>query len=97
MRTIRLLIATVAALLLVGVLGAGTASAQDYPIVPPDQGALPDTLTPPDVAPLAQQAPVSSNVGGLPVTGGDLVGLTAIGAGAIVAGALLVRARRQAA
>lgn len=98
MRTIRLLIMTAAALALVGGLGAGTASAQDYPLPspPPPGKVLPDTLAPPaEVEPLAQQAPVRSNVGGLPVTGGDVVGLTLIGAGALGAGVVLVRARRS--
>lgn len=39
----------------------------------------------------------SAGVGGLPVTGGDLVGLTVIGLGAIGAGTLLVTARRRTA
>lgn len=101
MRTIRLLIVTFAALLLVGGFGAGVAAAQgnDYPIpVPEDGGVLPEVLTPPaEVTPLAQTPPVRANTGGLPVTGGDLIGLTVLGLGAIGTGVVLVRSRRVAA
>ena len=60
--------------------------------------------TPPEVAPsqaevapaaeaeVAASAPVS---GGLPMTGGDVVGLLAIGASAIVAGGALVAVRHR--
>jgi hypothetical protein len=67
--------------------------------------------TPPEVAPAQAEvapaspgtaevaaAPVSNSVsGGLPVTGGDIAGLVALGATAIVAGGALTRVRRRTA
>jgi LPXTG-motif cell wall-anchored protein len=46
----------------------------------------------PGPAPAAAQAPS----GGLPLTGGDVVGMTVIGAGAIAVGTVLVRRSKRA-
>jgi LPXTG-motif cell wall-anchored protein len=54
---------------------------------PPVQVAAPTPAPPP--APVASASPT------LPVTGGDMVALTGIGAGAVLAGAALVRSRRR--
>ena len=61
----------------------------------PDAGALPgsETAGAPGAAPV-EAAPVS---GSLPITGGDVAGLTAMGAAAIGIGAVLVRRSRRAA
>ena len=104
MRTIRLLIATIAVVVAFAGVGAAAAGAQDYPLPePPTGGVLPDsenTDTPEvagdTVAPLAQQPAVRSGVAGLPVTGGDLLALTILGAGAVGVGLVLVRTRRTA-
>lgn len=82
---------------------AAPATAQQYPETPPVD-VLPDEVEPP-----AQGEPPAEDVdgdetevagdvvtrGSLPVTGGDLLGLAAIGAGAVAVGGVLVAQRRR--
>lgn len=66
------------------------ASAQDYVNQEqPDVAGITDTRT--DTAPADD-----SRGGSLPITGGDIAGLTAIGLAAVGAGAVLVRRSRRA-
>ncbi len=90
---------------------AGPASAQYVTPEPPLAGSATDSqtltqlsATNPDVdAAASRRGSVAttggnqgaSRSGGLPVTGGDVVGLTALGAGAIAAGTLLKRVRSR--
>ena len=60
----------------------------------PEPSVQPETETPPTVAPTVETVP---DTGGstLPVTGGDMAGIAAIGAGAVAAGAALLFMRRR--
>lgn len=96
-----LLVAAVTVLWAAGSIGV--ASAQYVTPEPPVAGAPTDVQTSPvvDAANPAggatAQVATRSSGSGLPVTGGDIVGLTAIGLGAIAAGGLALHARRRAA
>jgi LPXTG-motif cell wall-anchored protein len=110
-RWARLLLA-LAVTVLWSVGSAGPASAQYVTPEPPLTGASTDVQAQPviDVAGTAGsgarsvaqvdgatvQAASRSNGSGLPVTGGDVVGLTAMGVGAIAAGGLILHFRRRA-
>ena len=94
----RLLVGTAAIGLALG-LGAVPAGAQGHctasPVpedcIPPDVGS--ETFTPevlPNVVTRQQAAPQT-----LPVTGGDVVGLAALGLGAVAGGAGLMAVRRR--
>lgn len=64
----------------------------------PPSGGPTDTTPPVEVAaptPAPTPAPVATTSPSLPVTGGDMVALTGIGAGAVLAGAVIVRGRRR--
>ncbi len=90
---------------------AGPASAQYVTPQPPLSGSATDSQTltqvvaanpdvgaaagPASVVRAGVQATAPSTSRGLPVTGGDVVGLTALGVGAIAAGTLLKRVRRR--
>ena len=92
-----LVVAAVAGLWSFGL--AGQASAQ-YTTPPPGGGTSTDTQTQPVVksasqsTPVAQRAPAGRQ--GLPVTGGDVVGMAAVGAGAVVVGGTVLALRRRA-
>ena len=108
---VRILLAAAAALLWAAG-SVGLASAQYVTPEPPLAGAPTDVQTSPvvdaanptagDAASVAgagdatAQVATRSSGSGLPVTGGDIVGLTAIGLGAIAAGGLVLHARRRA-
>ena len=64
------------------------------PTNPEPPAVLPETETPPSVAPTVETVP---DTGGstLPVTGSDMAGIAAIGAGAVAAGAALLFMRRR--
>ncbi|MDQ1444540.1 MAG: hypothetical protein QOI20_1004 [Acidimicrobiaceae bacterium] len=83
------LVSGVAAAALLG--GAVAAHAEDY-VGNQEQGVLGTEIS---RAPAAA-APASSSRGGLPVTGGDLAGLAAVGAAAVGSGVVLVRRSRSA-
>ena len=82
----------IAAALLLG--GASAATAQDYPN-PPSPGATVLGNEFPRGGQVAGEVGSQSVGGGLAVTGADIAGLTAVGAGAIVAGTALVRRGRR--
>ena len=91
-----------AAALLWSVGLAGTASAQYVTPRPPLAGAPTDVQTSPvvDAASTAGggaigQVSTRSSGQGLPVTGGDVLGLTALGVGAVVVGTAILAARRR--
>jgi LPXTG-motif cell wall-anchored protein len=110
-RSARLLLA-LAVTVLWSVGSAGPASAQYVTPEPPLTGASTDVQAQPviDVAGTAGsgarsvagaggatgQVASRSTGPGLPVTGGDVLGLTAIGLGAIAAGGLVLHLRRRA-
>lgn len=110
-RSARLLLA-LAVTVLWSVGSAGPASAQYVTPEPPLTGVSSDVQIQPVVdAPRTAagdalavvradganvQAASRSNGSGLPVTGGDVLGLTAIGFGAIAAGGLVLHLRRRA-
>jgi hypothetical protein len=99
----RILLAAVSAGL--GLAAPGVALAQE----PPYPGSTPTTIPSSVLSSQETRGPVrASNEtveeestegtdGGLPVTGGDLVGLTAIGLGAIGVGTVVVRRNRRTA
>lgn len=98
--TVRLFLA---AALLWSVGLAGTASAQYVTPQPPRTGAPTDVQTSPVVESVSTagagatgQVAIRSSGQGLPVTGGDVVGLTALGVGAIAAGSVVLHLRRRA-
>lgn len=105
---LRRLILTLGLGMAVVALLCGPAAAQQYPETPPVD-VLPDDGAPPDAVgnPPAQVGDVGGvddvQVAGdvvtrsrsLPVTGGDVVGLAAIGAGAVALGGVLVAQRRR--
>lgn len=109
---VRILLAAAAAALWVAG-SIGVASAQYVTPDPPVAGAPTDVQTSPvvdaanpsggDAGSVAgagdatAQVATRSSGSGLPVTGGDVVGLTAIGVSAIAAGGLVLHARRRAA
>ena len=81
----------------------GTASAQYVTPRPPLAGGPTDVQTSPVVdagstagGGAAGQVATRSSGQGLPVTGGDVVGLTALGVGAIAAGGVVLHLRRRA-
>ena len=81
----------------------GTASAQYVTPEPPRAGATTDVQTSPVVESVSTagggatgQVATRSSGQGLPVTGGDVVGLTALGVGAIAAGGVVLHLRRRA-
>lgn len=81
---------------------AGAASAQYVTPEPPAAGVSADVQTSPVDAGSAAgggatQAATRSSGQGLPVTGGDVVGMTAMGAGAVMVGGILVAIRRRSA
>lgn len=91
-------------LLVAGVLAAAAfgvttpAFAQTDYVTPPEEGEVLGTelsRTPPAVEATVSPASTSTAGGSLPVTGGDVAGLTAIGVAAIGAGAVLVRRSRR--
>jgi LPXTG-motif cell wall-anchored protein len=106
------LLSAAAVVVLLSVGFAGPASAQYVTPEPPLTGASTDVQAQPviDVAGTAASDPRSvagaggatgqvasrSTGPGLPVTGGDVLGLTAIGLGAIAAGGLVLHLRRRA-
>ena len=79
----------------------GETPGQELPPVDenPDGGVLPEVLKPGAGGPAAVATPEVAgrqvSRAGLPVTGGDVVGLAALGGGAVLAGALLVAYRRR--
>lgn len=82
---------------------AGTASAQYVTPQPPAAGSSTDVQTSPVAESVstagggaAGRVATRSGGQGLPVTGGDVVGLTALGVGAIAAGGVVLRLRRRA-
>lgn len=92
-----------AAALLWSVGLAGTASAQYVTPRPPLAGAPTDVQTSPvvdaggpDGGGATGQVAIRSSGQGLPVTGGDVVGLTALGVGAVAAGGVVLHLRRRA-
>ncbi|CAN5159329.1 hypothetical protein BH24ACT1_BH24ACT1_04780 [soil metagenome] len=101
-RSARLFLA--AAVTVLGSVGlAGTASAQYVTPEPPRGGVSTDVQTQPVVdatgtaaGEVTGQVATRSSGQGLPVTGGDVLGLTAIGVGAIAAGGVVLRLRRRA-
>ena len=90
-----LIVAAVAGLWSFGL--AGQASAQ-YVNPPPGGGSSTDTQTQvvqsARSTPVVQRAPAGRQ--GLPVTGGDVVGMAAVGAGAVVVGGTVLALRRRA-
>ena len=108
-RRARLLVAVVA-LTLSSTAFVGQASAQYTTPPPPQTGVKADTQTRPVVdasavnrsRPAAQASAAGasrqarSGGQGLPVTGGDVLGLTAIGVGAVATGGFMLRLRRRA-
>ena len=99
-RSVQLLLA-VAVLWSVGLVG--TASAQYVTPEPPRAGASADVQTSPVVESVSAagggatgQVSTRSSGQGLPVTGGDVVGLMALGVGAIAAGGVVLHLRRRA-
>lgn len=101
-RSVRLLLAAAVTVLWSVGLG-GTASAQYVTPEPPLAGTPTDVQTSPVVNAVSTagggatgQVATRSSAEGLPVTGGDVVGLTALGVGAIAAGGVALRLRRRA-
>jgi LPXTG-motif cell wall-anchored protein len=76
----------------VAVAGAAGAEGCTYPATCPPNGDQSGQVDQAEVA-----ASTASNSGTLPVTGGDVLGMAAIGAGALAAGAVLVRRNRRVA
>ena len=81
----------------------GTASAQYVTPEPPRAGASTDVQTSPVVDATSTagggatgQVATRSSGQRLPVTGGDVVGLTALGVGALAAGGVVLHLRRRA-
>jgi LPXTG-motif cell wall-anchored protein len=72
-------------------LGVGTSGAQDLH----SGGTSPNEETRDPGAPQTEVAGVSESRGGLPVTGSDVAGLTAVGAAAIAVGAGAVVASKR--
>lgn len=105
------LLSAAAVIILLSVGFAGPASAQYVTPEPPSSGTSRDAPAAPvvDATRTAAGDPRSvagaggatgqvasrSNGPGLPVTGGDILGLTAIGLGAIAAGGLVLHLRRR--
>lgn len=100
-RSVRLSLATAVTVLWSVGLG-GTASAQ-YVTPEPPRGGSTDVQVSPVVDAVSTagggstgQVAARSSGAGLAVTGGDVVGLTALGVGAIAAGGVALRLRRRA-
>lgn len=95
MRTVRITVVAILALLLSSAMFAGTASAgeTDYPAVPKDNQVLDNTVTNPPAKPAATV--LDSSVS-LPVTGGDVVGLTLLGVAFVGVGVAFTTYRRRA-
>lgn len=81
---------------------AGAASAQYVTPEPPRGGVSTDVQTQPIVdatstpaGEVTGQVATRSSGQGLPVTGGDVLGLTAVGVGAVVVGAAILAVRRR--
>jgi len=73
------------------VLPAGVAAAADYPNPPPP------SVSPNNQSNTQVKAATATNPSTLPFTGGDIAGLAVIGAGAAIAGTVMVRrAKRHA-
>lgn len=97
MRTIRFVLTTIVAVVMVGALGVGMAAAQadeNYPITDPTTKVIDDT----EVKSGNEKATevLSGNTSALPVTGGDVVGLAIVGFGALALGGVLVQRSRSA-
>lgn len=98
MRTIRIVLSTIAAVLMVGALSVGVAAAQadeNYPIDDTETKVIDDTEVKGDTTEKATEV-LSGNTSSLPVTGGDVVGLAIVGFGALALGGVLVQRSRSA-
>jgi hypothetical protein len=80
-----------------GVAMTGVAGAQTctYPATCEPTGNVGDTQASQTSAPPAGTAPAAAKAASLPVTGGDIVGLTLIGGAAVAAGTMLARRTRR--
>lgn len=76
-------------------MAAGAQTAPPYPGGSPPQVMSENLSREVPTRVLGESVTRPSGDGALPVTGGDVVGLTALGAGAVVTGAFLVRRGRS--
>lgn len=90
--TLRRVVGTSALVIAAAVVPAGIAAAADYP----NGGNPPEVRAQTVTAPSATTAvKASTTTSTLPFTGGDVAGLALIGAGAALAGTVLVRRSRR--
>ncbi len=85
--------ALIGALLFFGASSAHAEGVDVYGETPPQVLSSSDSNTAPVVEETATEAAVEAS--SLPVTGGDIAGLTAIGAGSVLLGAALITYRRR--
>jgi LPXTG-motif cell wall-anchored protein len=89
--TARRVMAALAAAVIVVVLfvaTTGTAHAQSYPGTSPTTGATTTATT-------AAVLGTKTTTGGLPVTGGDILGMTIVGLALIAAGVVVLKVRKR--
>jgi hypothetical protein len=95
LRTLRLVVASLVALVSL-MFFASAASAQQCTPTEPYGGTVCGTVTVPTTTPETQPTVLPrTEVRGLAITGGDVIGLAAIGGGAVAVGTALVLAARR--